>query len=167
MIALFSGFALILIFMIVYYHSAGVIAVGALLVNILLIVAIMALFGATLTLPGMAGIVLTVGMAVDANIIINERIRECFYEGKSVSQAIQEGYANASRAIFDSNLTTIIAAILLYAYGTGAIKGFAITMIIGIVVSVITAIAGTHGIYLAILKKINPNKKSFWFGIKG
>lgn len=167
MIALFSGFALILIFMIVYYHFAGVIAVGALLVNILLIVAIMALFGATLTLPGMAGIVLTVGMAVDANIIINERIRECFYEGKSVSQAIQEGYANASRAIFDSNLTTIIAAILLYAYGTGAIKGFAITMIIGIVVSVITAIAGTHGIYLAILKKINPNKKSFWFGIKG
>lgn len=167
MIALFSGFALVLVFMIVYYRFAGVIAVGALLVNILLIIAIMALFGATLTLPGMAGIVLTVGMAVDANIIINERIRECFYEGKSIAQSIQEGYANASRAIFDSNLTTIIAAILLYAYGTGAIKGFAITMIIGIMVSVVTAIIGTHGIYLAILKKINPNKKTFWFGVKG
>lgn len=167
MIALFSGFALVLIFMIMYYHFAGVIAVGALLINILLIIAIMALFNATLTLPGMAGIVLTVGMAVDANIIINERIRECFYEGKSIAQSIEEGYANASRAIFDSNLTTIIAAILLYAYGTGAIKGFAITMIIGIVVSVVTAIFGTHGIYLAILKKINPNRKKFWFGIKG
>lgn len=167
MIALFSGFALILIFMIAYYHFAGVIAVGALLVNILLIIAIMALFGATLTLPGMAGIVLTIGMAVDANIIINERIRECFYEGKGIPQSIEEGYNNASRAIFDSNLTTIIAAILLYAYGTGAIKGFAITMIIGIIVSVITAIIGTHGIYLAILRKINPNQKNFWFGIKG
>lgn len=168
MIALFSGFFLILVFMIVYYHFAGVIAVGALLVNILLIIAIMALFGATLTLPGMAGIVLTVGMAVDANIIINERMRECLYEGKPIAQAIEEGYSNASRAIFDSNLTTVIAAILLYIYGTGAIKGFAITMIIGIVVSVVTAIIGTHGIYLALLKRIvKSNKRSFWFGIKG
>ena len=168
MIALFSGFLLVLVFMIIYYHFAGVIAVGALLVNILLIIAIMALFGATLTLPGMAGIVLTVGMAVDANIIINERIRECLYEGKPIAQAIEEGYSNASRAIFDSNLTTIIAAILLYIYGTGAIKGFAITMVIGIVVSVITAIIGTHGIYLALLKNIvRSNKRNFWFGIKG
>lgn len=168
MIALFSGFALVLVFMIFYYSIAGVIAVGALLVNIVLIIAIMALLGATLTLPGMAGIVLTVGMAVDANIIINERIREAFAEGKNVAQAIELGYQNASRAIFDSNLTTVIAAILLYVYGTGAIKGFAITMIIGIAVSILTAIIGTQGIYLALMKKISKSGNlARWFGIRG
>ncbi len=167
MIALFSGFALVLIFMVFYYAMAGVIAVFALLINVLLIIAIMASLGATLTLPGMAGIVLTVGMAVDANVIINERLREALYEGKNVIQAIEEGYTNASRAIFDSNLTTMIAAILLYAYGTGAIKGFAITMAIGIVVSILTAIVGTHGIYLVLGKKIaRHNNLSFWFGVK-
>lgn len=167
MVALISGFALILIFMIMYYSLAGVIAVGALFVNIVLIIAIMALFGATLTLPGMAGIVLTVGMAVDANIIINERIREALREGHGVIKSIELGYANASRAIFDSNLTTLIAAILLYAFGTGAIKGFAITMGIGISVSVLTAIVGTHGIYQALGTRIARNGKiGLWFGIK-
>lgn len=167
MIALFSGFSLVLIFMIVYYSMAGVIAVSALVVNILLIIAIMASLGATLTLPGMAGIVLTVGMAVDANIIINERLRVSLREGKNILQAIEEGYNNASRAIFDSNFTSIIAALLLYVYGTGAIKGFAITMAIGILVSVLTAIIGTHGIYLALGKKIVQSKNtSFWFGVK-
>lgn len=167
MIALFSGFALVLIFMIVYYAMAGVIAVFALFVNILLIIAVMASLGATLTLPGMAGIVLTVGMAVDANIIINERLRESLHAGKGVIAAIEEGYKNASRAIFDSNLTSVIAAILLYAYGTGAIKGFAITMVIGIIASVITAIIGTHGIYVALGKTIaRSGNTSFWFGIK-
>lgn len=167
MIALFSGFALVLVFMVVYYSMAGVIAVLALVVNILLIVAIMASLGATLTLPGMAGIVLTVGMAVDANIIINERLREALREGRNIIAAIEEGYANASRAIFDSNFTSVIAAILLYVYGTGAIKGFAITMTIGIVVSILTAIIGTHGIYIALGKKIAQNNKlSFWFGVK-
>lgn len=164
LIALFSGFALVLVFMIVYYAMAGVIAVFALFVNILLIIAVMASLGATLTLPGMAGIVLTVGMAVDANIIINERLREALHSGKSTMVAIQEGYQNASRAIFDSNLTSMIAAILLYAYGTGAIKGFAITMIIGILASILTAIIGTHGVYLALSRHIK--NVSFWFGIK-
>lgn len=166
MIALVSGFALVLIFMVIYYAMAGVIAVFALLVNILLIIAIMASLGATLTLPGIAGIVLTVGMAVDANIIINERLREALFEGKNIIQAIDAGYNNASRAIFDSNITSVIAAILLYVYGTGAIKGFAITMIIGIGASVLTAIVGTYGIYLALGKRIAKSRKlSFWFGI--
>lgn len=167
MIALISGFVLVVGFMMVYYGMAGVIANVALLVNILLIVAVMALFGATLTLPGMAGIVLTVGMAIDANIIINERIRESLREGKGVIKAISEGYANASRAIFDSNLTTLITAVILYAYGTGAIKGFAVTISIGIVASVITAIIGTHGVYEWLGARIAKSQRiGFWFGYK-
>ena len=167
MIALISGFALVVIFMMVYYSLAGVIAVVALFVNLVLIIAIMAAFGASLTLPGMAGIVLTVGMAVDANIIINERIREALRGGFGIAKSVEMGYANASRAIFDSNLTTLIAAVLLYAFGTGAIKGFAITMGIGISVSILTAIVGTHGIYHALMSVISKSGNvSLWFGIK-
>ncbi|WP_407933532.1 protein translocase subunit SecD [Helicobacter typhlonius] len=166
-IALVSGFLLVIIFMIMYYSLAGVIAIIALFVNIVLIVAVMAFFGATLTLPGMAGIVLTVGMAVDANIIINERIREALREGLSIAKSIEVGYANASRAIFDSNLTTLIAAVLLYAFGSGAIRGFAITMGIGISASILTAIIGTHGIYQVIVSRISKSGNiSLWFGIK-
>lgn len=166
-IALISGFVLVVGFMIVYYSMAGVIATCALIVNLFLIIAVMSIFGATLTLPGMAGIVLTVGVAVDANIIINERIREALRAGESVARAIKVGYANASRAIFDSNITSLIASILLYAYGTGAIKGFAITTGIGIVASIITAIIGTQGFYNAILPKINNTSRlNFWFGIQ-
>ena len=118
----------------------------------------MAIFGATLTLPGMAGIVLTVGMSVDANVIINERIRELIREGKSIKAAIEGGYKNAMSAILDANITTLIAAFALFAYGTGTIKGFAITMAIGILASMLTAILGTHGIweYLLTVKKITP-----------
>ena len=166
MIALVSGFVLVVLFMIVYYNIAGLIAVVALFVNIVLIVAVMALFGATLTLPGMAGIVLTVGMAVDANIIINERIREALRSGNSVVKSIELGYANASRAIFDSNITTLLVAILLYAYGTGAVQGFAITLSLGIIASILTAIVGTHGIYQALLPKISNSKALWlWFGV--
>lgn len=167
LIALASGFILVVLFMIMYYSLAGVIAVSALFVNIALIIAIMALFGASLTLPGMAGIVLTVGMAVDANIIINERIREALRGGHSIVKSIELGYTNASRAIFDSNLTTLFVAILLYAFGSGAIKGFAITMGIGIMASILTAIIGTHGIYQALLSRINMSGNiPLWFGIK-
>ncbi len=167
LIALVSGFLLVIIFMIMYYSLAGVIAIIALFVNIVLIVAVMAFFGATLTLPGMAGIVLTVGMAVDANIIINERIREALREGLSIAKSIEVGYANASRAIFYSNLTTLIAAVLLYAFGSGAIRGFAITMGIGISASILTAIIGTHGIYQVIVSRISKSGNiSLWFGIK-
>ncbi|WRA82268.1 protein translocase subunit SecD [Helicobacter pylori] len=166
-IALIGGFILVMGFMVLYYSMAGVIACMALVVNLFLIVAVMAIFGATLTLPGMAGIVLTVGIAVDANIIINERIREVLREGEGVAKAIHLGYINASRAIFDSNITSLIASVLLYAYGTGAIKGFALTTGIGILASIITAIIGTQGIYQALLPKLAQTKSLyFWFGVK-
>ncbi len=167
MIALISGFVLVVLFMIVYYGIAGLIADIALIANLFLIIGIMALFGATLTLPGMAGIVLTVGMAVDANVIINERIRELLREGVSIKKAIEQGYKNAMSAIMDANITTLIAAVVLYAYGTGPIKGFAITMSIGILASMLTAIVGTHGIYDALLPKIERSKNlKLWFGIE-
>ena len=166
MIALLGGFALVFVFMIVYYKAAGVIANIALVANLFLIIAVMAMFGATLTLPGMAGIVLTVGMAVDANVIISERIRELLYQGKSIHKAIEEGYANAMSAILDANITTLIAAVVLFVYGTGAIKGFAVTISIGILASMLTAIVGTHGIYEMLESRINRDKNAaFWFGI--
>ncbi|MDD2790639.1 MAG: protein translocase subunit SecD [Sulfurimonas sp.] len=167
MIALSGGFILVIFFMIAYYRMAGVIANIALIANLFIILAVMSLFGATLTLPGMAGIVLTVGMAVDANVIISERIRELLREGKSMHKAIEEGYSNAMRAILDANITTLIAAVVLYAYGTGAIKGFAITISIGILASMLTAILGTHGIYEMLEKTMQKSKNNlFWFGIK-
>ena len=168
MIALIGGFVLVIVFMMLYYRMAGVIANIALIANLLLLLAVMSLFGATLTLPGMAGIVLTVGMAVDANVIITERIRELIYEGKSMHKAIEDGYSNAMTAILDANITTLIASVVLYVYGTGAIKGFAITMSIGILASMLTAILGTHGIYQMLESKMNKSKNyRFWFGIKG
>ena len=167
MIALISGAVLVILFMIFYYGIAGIIANLAMVVNILLVIAVMALFSATLTLPGMAGIILTVGMAVDANVIINERIREGFRAGENFIKSMENGYANASRAIFDSNLTSLIAAVLLYMCGTGAIKGFAITMSIGIVASVITAIVGTHGIFRMLQNRIiKSGNYALWFGYK-
>ena len=168
MVALIGGFIAVILFMMVYYKMAGVIANIALVVNIFIILAVMSLFGATLTLPGMAGIVLTVGMAVDANVIISERMRELLHEGKSIHKVIEDGYANAVRAILDSNITTLIAAVVLYVYGTGAIKGFAVTISIGILASMLTAIVGTHGIYQMLEPRIQKSKnKNFWFGIKG
>ena len=168
LIALIGGFVLVILFMIVYYGLAGIIANIALVANLFIILAIMSLFGATLTLPGMAGIVLTVGMAVDANVIISERIRELIYEGKSMHKAIEDGYSNAMRAILDANITTLIATTVLYAYGTGAIKGFAITMSIGILASMLTAIIGTQGIYQMLETIIAKSKNNrLWFGIKG
>ena len=168
LVALIGGFVLVIIFMVVYYRLAGVIANIALIANLFILLAVMSLFGATLTLPGMAGIVLTVGMAVDANVIISERIRELIYEGKSMHKAIEDGYANAMRAILDANITTLIASVVLYVYGTGAIKGFAITMSIGILASMLTAILGTHGIYTMLENRIQKSKNNrLWFGIKG
>jgi len=153
--------------MLFYYRLAGVIANMALIVNLFLLISIMALFGATLTLPGMAGIVLTIGMAVDANVIINERIRELLRQGVSMKQAIEHGYENAMSAILDSNLTSIITSVLLYVYGTGPIKGFAISTAIGISVSMLTAILGTHGIYDFFMPRIEKSKNiHMWFGMK-
>lgn len=166
MFALISGFLIVFIFMIVYYRRAGVIANVALVTNIFIIISVMAMFGATLTLPGMAGIVLTVGMAVDANVIISERIRELLRGGMSIPKAIEDGYSNAMRAILDANITTLLVAVILYAYGTGPIKGFAVTISIGILASMLTAILGTHGMYEALLPKISKDKNTKkWFGI--
>jgi len=165
--ALASGFILVVLFMLLYYRYAGLIANIALIANLFIILAIMALFGATLTLPGMAGIVLTIGMAVDANVIINERIRELLWNGCSLNKAIDDGYKNAMRAILDSNITTLLTSVILYMYGTGPIKGFAITLSIGIIVSMITAILGTHGIYEMLMPKISKSKKyNALFGVK-
>jgi preprotein translocase subunit SecD len=167
MIALISGFVLVFLFMIVYYGYSGLISDIALVANLFLIIAVMALFGATLTLPGMAGIVLTVGMAVDANVIINERIRELLKEGVNVKSAIEKGYDNAMSAILDANITTLIAAVVLYAYGTGPIKGFAVTIAIGILASMLTAILGTHGVYTYLMPRIQKSKNlKAWFGIE-
>ncbi|MDX3959806.1 protein translocase subunit SecD [Aliarcobacter skirrowii] len=166
MIALISGTVLIFLFMMLYYRRAGMIANIALIANIFILLAVIALFGATLTLPGMAGIILTMGMAIDSNVIINERIREALRAGASVQKAIEDGYSNALRAIIDANVTTLLVAIVLYAYGSGAIKGFAVTISIGILTSMLTSIVGTHGIYKALLPKISKDKNNKkWFGV--
>jgi len=166
LMALILGFAAVVVFMVVYYRVAGMVSNIALIVNIFIIIAVMAMFGATLTLPGMAGIVLTVGMAVDANVIINERIRDLLNQGMSIPKAIENGYKNAMSAIIDANITTLLVAVVLYAYGTGPIKGFAVTISIGVLASMITAILGTHGVYNALMRKIAlENNKKKWFGV--
>lgn len=167
MAALMGASVLIVLFMIFYYGVAGIFADIALVINILFLIACMALFGATLTLPGMAGIVLTVGMAVDANVIINERVREVLRSGANIKQSIEKGYENAMSAIIDSNLTTLITSMALYAYGTGPVKGFAVTMGIGIIASMITAILGTHGMFELIMDKmLKKGSTRLWFGYK-
>jgi preprotein translocase subunit SecD len=140
------GFLAVIIFMAIYYRGFGLIANVALFTNLIFIVAMLSLLGASLTLPGMAGIVLTVGMAVDANVLIFERIREELSGGASPQAAIDSGYGKALSSITDANVTTLIAAIVLFALGTGPIKGFAITLLLGIITSMFTAIVGTRSI---------------------
>lgn len=131
---------LVLVFMVFYYKASGINAIVALALNILILLGALAYFKAALTVPGIAGILLTVGMAVDANVLIFERIREELSQGKSVLSAISSGFSRAFRTILDANVTTIIAAIFLFQFGTGAIRGFAITLIIGITASMFTAV---------------------------
>jgi protein-export membrane protein SecD len=138
------GFVLVVGFMAVYYRKAGVISVFALLMNVILLLAAMALFRATLTLPGIAGIVLTLGMAVDANVIIYERVREFLREGYTARAAIEAGYDRAFTTILDSQLTTAIAGVVLWQYGSGPIRGFAITLLIGIATSIFTGVFATR-----------------------
>lgn len=140
------GFSLVLFFMVLFYRVFGLAANIALSMNLLLIIAIMSMLSATLTLPGIAGIVLTVGMAVDANVLIFSRIREELTSGLSPAMAIHTGFERAFLTILDANLTTLLAAVILYAVGTGPIKGFAITLSIGILTSMFTAIMGTRSI---------------------
>ena len=140
------GLTLVVLFMMVYYRVFGVIAVVALTANLVLLVAVMSLLSATLTLPGIAGIVLTVGMAVDANVLIFARIREELAAGTSNQLAIHSGFERAVTTILDANITTLIVAIILYAVGTGPIKGFAVTLSVGIITSMFTAIMGTRAL---------------------
>ena len=140
------GFIAVLLFMAVYYKVFGLVANLALALNLVLMVAILSIFQATLTLPGIAGIVLTVGMAVDANVLIFERIREEIRLGNTPQAAIYSGYSKAFGTIADANITTFIAAIVLFGFGTGPIQGFAVTLMIGIVSSMFTAIFGTRAV---------------------
>ena len=153
------GFVLVLIFMAFYYRVFGLVANLALTLNLVLIVAILSMLQATLTLPGIAGIVLTVGMAVDANVLIYERIKEELRNGLTPQAAIHSGYEKAFSTIADANITTLIAAIVLYGMGTGPIKGFAITLGIGIVSSMFTAIMGTRAVINLIYGKKKNLKK--------
>lgn len=156
--SLFYALLVIMLFMLVYYKVFGLMANIALALNILILVAMMSLVSATLTLPGIAGIVLTIGMAVDANVLIYERIREELRAGNTPQQAIHLGYERAFTSIFDSNITTILAAVILFAVGTGPVKGFAITLTIGLLTSMFTAIIGTRSIITLIYGR-KPIKK--------
>ena len=152
------GLAAVVLFMLFYYRWFGFAANLALISNLVLITGFMSLIGATLTLPGIAGIVLTVGMAVDANVLIFSRIREELGDGTSPQEAIKEGFSKAFTTIFDANITTLIAAIVLYAIGTGPIKGFAITLSIGILTSMFTAILGTRAVVNLMYGQRNLNE---------
>ncbi len=143
-ISVVSGFLLVVLFMIMYYRTAGVVANVALLLNVILILGILAGFGATLTLPGIAGIVLTIGMAVDANVLIFDRVREEQATGKTLRAAVNAGYEESLSAILDANITTFFVGVILYSFGVGPIKGFAVTLMAGILSSLFTAIIVTR-----------------------
>ena len=151
------GLAFIVIFMLIYYRKLGLYANLALVVNLVLLLALMSLLGATLTLPGIAGIVLTLGMAVDANVLIYERIREEVHEHIEIHQAVRMGFANALSTIVDANITTLIVAVLLFSFGAGPIKGFAVTLSLGILTTMFTAIFVTRALVeFFTLRKANP-----------
>jgi len=156
--SLILGLFLVLIFMIIYYKIFGLFANIAVIFNLILITAIMSILSATLTLPGIAGIVLTVGMAVDANVLIFSRIREELKNNSRATDAIIAGYDRAFVTILDANITTLIVAVILYAIGTGPIKGFAITLSIGIVTSMFTSILGTRAMVSLIYRKNNVRR---------
>ena len=144
---------LVIVIMIGYYRLAGVLAVAALVLYVLFTLGGLAGLGATLTLPGVAGFVLSVGIAVDANVLIFERIREELALGKSVRLAIDAGYKMAMNAIVDSNVSTILTAAFLFQFGTGPVKGFAVTLILGIIASMVTAIYVTRTFYMIYLER--------------
>jgi preprotein translocase subunit SecD len=145
--------------MIYYYRTAGLVANLALIINIIFILGILAGFKATLTLPGIAGIVLTIGMAVDANVLIYERVREELNSGKTLKAAIQGGYQKALSAIVDANITTFFVGAILYSFGVGPIKGFAVTLMAGILASMFSAIVITHIVfdYMVIDRRMSVN----------
>ena len=152
------GFILVLIFMVFIYRRFGFYANISLLVNLILVVAILSFLQATLTLPGIAGIVLTIGMAVDANVLIFERIKEEYEGGKVVKASIEIGFKRAFATIIDSNVTTLVGTSLLFAFGSGPVKGFAVTLSIGILCSMFTALMLTRFLIVLWVKKKHPKK---------
>lgn len=154
------GGILVILFMVVYYRGAGLIADFALILNILLIAGGLAGFQATLTLPGIAGIILTIGMAVDANVLIFERIREELRIGKTPRAAVDAGYNRATLTILDANVTTLIAALVLFQFGTGPVKGFAVTLSLGVIASLFTALILTRMVFDYYLVKRKTKRLS-------
>jgi preprotein translocase subunit SecD len=142
------GLLLVVVFMLVYYHGAGVNAVVALILNMILMLAALILFQATLTLPGIAGIILTIGMAVDSNVLIFERIREELRSGKTIPSAIEQGFARAFVTIIDTHVTTIISSLFLFVFGTGPLRGFAVTLVIGLLINLFSAVYVSRTIFM-------------------
>jgi preprotein translocase subunit SecD len=155
-VAALWGLLAVLLFMLLYYRASGFIADVALTLNGLLVLAIMSMIGSTLTLPGIAGFVLTLGMAVDANVLINERIREELRAGRSVKAAVQQGYDKVFWTIVDAHVTTIVAGVVLMQYGSGPVRGFAVSLIIGLVASMFTSIVVTR----AIMEYVTRNESA-------
>jgi preprotein translocase subunit SecD len=160
MLATLLASVFVVIFMIVYYRYSGIIANIALGLNLIYLLGVFSAFKATMTLPGIAGIALTIGMGVDSNVLIFERIREELRLGKTVRAAVDGGYAKAWVAIFDSHITTLITAAVLFIFGTGPIKGFAITLIFGMIINLFTAVFGSKTIFDWILAKFKPRTLS-------
>ncbi|MDP8322879.1 MAG: protein translocase subunit SecD, partial [Candidatus Stygibacter australis] len=154
------GLALVVVFMIIYYGLSGIVAVIALMMNMGFILAVLTSLQGTLTMPGIAGLILTIGMSVDANVIIFERIREELKSGKTVRSAVDAGFSRALVTILDANLTTLITALVLYQFGTGPIKGFAVTLSIGIVGSMFSAIVLAKAIFDGMITNVNRDKLS-------
>jgi preprotein translocase subunit SecD len=150
-LATLAATLVVLIFMGIYYALSGMVANLALVANLFLLLGVMAAFGASLTLPGIAGIVLTLGMAVDANVLIFERIREELRAGRAIKAAVENGYSRAFVTILDSNVTTVLTAVVLLVYGSGPVKGFAVTLSIGLIVSMFTAVVVTRWIFDYVL----------------
>ena len=147
------GFSLVIVFMIFYFRLSGFVANIALVMNLIIIMAALALFQATLTLPGIAGIVLTIGMAVDANVLVFERIREELRHGRTVKSAIDAGFAKALSSVLDANITTLLAALFLFQFGTGPIRGFAVTLSVGIFASLFSALFVSRWLFDLILSR--------------
>ncbi len=160
------GLGLVLLFMLLYYRFLGLVANFTLALYLVIVLGVLSGFGATLTLPGVAGIILSIGMAVDANVIIFERIKEELRSGRTVRTGVESGFQRAFRTILDANITTLIAAAVLFSYGTGPIKGFALTLSIGILTSMFTAIVLTRFL-LRLVLRANLVKNPWYMGVKG
>ena len=162
MIAAELAAVLVFVFMIIFYRSFGVVASLCLAFNLLIVIAILSALRATLTLPGIAGLALTIGMAVDANVIIYERVKEELKKGVSLMAAVREGYDRAFSSIFDANLTTVIVCVILMYYGTGPIRGFAVTLICGLVASMFTSIFFTRAVFETLIGRMKMNLSVKW-----